>query len=162
VKQNDSEHVILIARVFYVNESDLGLAYKELHERLGHIGFKDMSRIEPKFKKLSNDLPQCDACLQGKSTHLARSKPSTIPGINFEPGEHLALDLHGKHVLALNHPTRGSARYALLVIDCRHMSKGKKHGVHAAQIEDPPEASSSGFIWIEPLLSKTKESVLAR
>jgi len=90
VKQNDSEPVILIARVFYVNESDLGLAYKELHERLGHIGFKDMSRIEPKFKKLSNDLPQCDACLQGKSTHLARSKPSTIPGINFEPGEHFS------------------------------------------------------------------------
>ena len=97
-----------------------------------------------------------------KKHHLARSKPSKIPGINFEPGEHLALDLHGKHVLALNHPTRGSARYALLVIDCRHMSKGKKHGEHAAQTEDPPEASSSGFIWIEPLLSKTKESVLAR
>ena len=80
---------------------------------------------------------------------------------NFEPGEHLALDLHGKHVLALNQPTRGSARYALLVIDCRHMSKKKKIGDHAAQIEDPPEASSSGFIWIEPLLSKTKESILA-
>ena len=153
VKQNDSEPKILIARVFYVNESDLGLAYKELHERLGHIGFKDMSRIETKFKKLSSSLPQCDACIQGKSVHLPRSKPSTIPGINFEPGEHLALDLHGKHVLALNQPTKGSARYALLVIDCRHVSKSKNS-------EDPPEASSSGFIWVEPLMNKSKESVL--
>jgi len=76
-------------------------------------------------------------------------------------GSILALDLHGKHVLALNQPARGSARYALLVIDCRHMSKGKKHGEQAAQIEDPPEASSSGFVWIEPLLNKTKESILA-
>jgi len=41
------------------------------------------------------------------------------------------------------------------------MSRGSKQGESEAQPVDPPETSSSGFIWVEPLLSKTKESVLA-
>jgi hypothetical protein len=40
------------------------------------------------------------------------------------------------------------------------MSRGKKQNEDGAQPEDPPETSSSGFVWVEPLLNKKKESVL--
>jgi hypothetical protein len=41
------------------------------------------------------------------------------------------------------------------------VSKNKKNGDDAQGMEDPPEAISSGCIWIEPLLSKSKENVLS-
>jgi len=40
------------------------------------------------------------------------------------------------------------------------MNKGTRKQGEGEGPEDPPEASSSGFIWVEPLINKSKEKVL--